>query len=257
MSSLRILLVAEDGRESEQICAALAAAGHMVLPANSLGEAAEALSLQKFDSVLLGRSASADGLPEFTARLRQPEASQRSPEGVPVLSISTESLIGPDDASKLGDVVDAYLSEPFNPAELADAIRNPAKVKRDASAHWAAETELPVFQLDEFREQVGHDPDLAAEIIDLFLSESEGQVSAMRAALECRDYSQLRPLAHTIKGSFGSLHAPRARLRAQQLETGAAHGDAQACKALLDALEADLEALKPELLALQANGGRI
>lgn len=202
MSSLRILLVARDEREAEEIGAALTAAGHTALSANSLEEAAEALSLQKFDAVLLGQSATAGGLEELATRLQQLDEPQHLPDR-------------------------------------------------------SGEPELPVFELDEFREQVGHDPDLAAEIVDLFLSESEGQVSAMRAALASRDYAQLRPLAHTIKGSFGSLHAPRARARAQQLESGAAQADAEACSRHLEALEADLAALKPELLTLRANGGQI
>lgn len=254
MSSLRILFVDHDSRGSEQVCSALIGANHLVLPASSLDEAEEALSLQKFDAVLLGRSLPADGLPEFSAKLRQIEQMQRSADHIPILCLSPEP---PDASSNPGRIVDAYLSEPFEPATFAEAVNNLAKaVNRCASTRGVAGTELPVFELDEFHEQMGGDPELAAEIIDLFFSESEQQMPAMRAALARHDYSQLRPLAHTIKGSFGSLHAPCARARAQQLETAAAHTDAETCNALLDALEADLEALKAELLALRANGSR-
>lgn len=252
MSSLRVLFVDRDLRESEQICSALAEASHSVLAASSLDEAGEALSLQKFDAVLLSPSVISDGLPEFGAKLRHLEQAQRSADHIPVLCLSSESQ--PSDSSNSRRVVDAYLPEPFEPAAFANAVSNLAKaVNRDAFVQ--EDTGLPVFELDEFQEQVGHDSDLAAEIIDLFLAESAHQVPAMRDALTHRNYAQLRPLAHTIKGSFGSLHAPCARARAQHLETAAAHEDAELCNTLLDALEADLEALKPELLALRAGGG--
>lgn len=255
MSSLRVLFIDRDPLESERICSALAEASHLVLPAGSLDEAREALSLQRFDAVLLSPSVTADGLPEFGATLRQLEQAQRSADRIPILCLSPDPK-DPNVSSSPGGVVDGYLAQPFEAAAFANAVNNLAKaVSGRQFIHGASAMGLPVFEIDEFQEQVGHDAELAAEIIDLFLSESDHQVPAMRVALTRHDYSQLRPLAHTIKGSFGSLHAPRARARAQQLETAAAEGDAELCHALLGALEADLEALKPELLALRAGGG--
>jgi HPt (histidine-containing phosphotransfer) domain-containing protein/CheY-like chemotaxis protein len=252
MSSLRVLFVDRDARESEQICSVLAGASHLVLPASSLDEAGEALSLQKFDAVLLSPSVITDGLGEFGARLRQLEESHGSTDRIPVLCLSAESAKESKESANSRCVVDAYLPEPFEPVAFADAVSNLAKaVSGCTSGSITAGKELPVFEADEFQEQVGHDAELAAEIIDLFLSESGHQMPAMRDALERRNYLQLRPLAHTIKGSFGSLHAPRARARAQQLETAAGQCNAELCSTLLDALEADLEALKPELLALR------
>ena len=257
MNSLRVLFVDRDVRESEQICSALAGASHLVLPACSLDEAGEALSLQKFDAVLLGPSVTSDGLSEFGSKLRQLEKTQRSADRVPILCIAPEAQASRSEPANSGSVVDVYLPQPFEPAAFAEAVNNLAKaVSRPAAVHEGPEAGLPVFEADEFHEQVGYDSDLAAEIIDLFLAESQHQLPAMRDALSRRDYSQLRPLAHTIKGSFGSLHAPCARARAQQLETAAAQQDAELCNTLLKALEADLEALKPELLALRARCGQ-
>lgn len=256
MNSLRVLFVDRDQCESEQICSALTEASHLVLPAGSLDEAGEALLLQKFDAVLLSPSVTADGLSEFGARLRQLEHTQRSADRIPILCISPEPESALSVSSNSDHVVDGYLPGPFEPAAFADAVTNLAKaVSGRLSTDEASAMGLPVFELDEFQEQVGYDADLAAEIIDLFLSESDHQVPAMRAALASRDYSQLRPLAHTIKGSFASLHAPRARARAQQLETAAAEKNAELCDTFLGALEADLETLKPELLVLRTGGG--
>ncbi|HEY7305305.1 MAG TPA: Hpt domain-containing protein [Bryobacteraceae bacterium] len=215
MNSLRVLVVDRDREKSEQICSMLTSASHLALPAHGLDEASEALSLQKFDAVLLGPSVGESGFEQLRQRFH-----------IPTL----------------------YLTEPFEPAAFAEAV--------SGGEAWETHTEgLAVFDLEEFQEQVGHDPELAAEIIDLFLSESSQQVPAMQDALRLGEYSRLRTLAHTIKGSFGSLHAPCARTRAQELETAAAEENATLCGTLLLALEADLAALKPQLLA--ARGGSV
>ena len=90
------------------------------------------------------------------------------------------------------------------------------------------------------------------EIIDLFLEERATQMEDMSEALELGDFPRLSRAAHTIKGSFGSLHAPRARLRANDLEMAAKNGDDQICCRLLPALEEDLDELIPLLLMLRS-----
>jgi HPt (histidine-containing phosphotransfer) domain-containing protein len=214
MNSLRILVVHRDREKSEQICSALTSASHLALPAHSLEEACEALSVQKFDAVLVGPTVAESCLEQLRQRFH-----------VPAL----------------------YLTEPFEPAAFAAAVSG-------GESRESGGEELTVFELEQFQEQVGHDPELAAEIIDLFFSESSQQMPAMQDALGRGDYSRLRTVAHTIKGSFGSLHAPCARARAQKLETAAAEENANLCGTLLQALEADLEVLKPKLVAARGGG---
>jgi HPt (histidine-containing phosphotransfer) domain-containing protein len=218
MNSLHVLIVERDPGRSEKICAMLGSIGHIALPAYSLNEAGEALSLQTFDAVLLNPSFEERRVEEFRQRY-----------SIPIV----------------------FLSEPFEPVSFVAAAGDLARAQRQEFRG----SELPVFELEEFQDQVGHDPELAAEIIDLFLLESGQQLADMRDALARRDYAQLRTLAHTIKGSLGSLHAARARARAQQLETAAAEVDGEISGTLLQALEADLGILKPQLLSLR-NGGQ-
>jgi len=214
MSSLHVLVVERDPGRSEKICLMLTRVSHIALPAYSLDEAGEALSLQKFDAVLLNQSFEKRDVEEFRQRY-----------SIPIV----------------------FLSEPFEPALFSAAVGELTRAGRQE----VRGSELPVFELEEFQEQVGHDAELAAEIIDLFLLESGQQLTDMRDALARSNYSQLRTLAHTIKGSLGSLHAARARARAQRLETAAAESDGEISRTLLQALEADLGFLKPQLLALR------
>lgn len=110
---------------------------------------------------------------------------------------------------------------------------------------------VPQLDVEKFQEQVGHDPDLLVEIIDLFLLESAGQVHEMHEALGCGEYKKLSRVAHTIKGSVGSLYAETARLQAHELESIAESGDEAACRRSLAALEEALAMLQPQLLALR------
>lgn len=256
MDSLRVLFVDRDSPESEEICSVLMEASHLVLPAGSLDEACEALFVQRFDAVLLGASLPLNGLPEFSEKLRQVERNQRSSSRIPILSLSSPSAgAAPDPASV--PLVDGYLPDPFEPVALTEAVRNLAKaVQGGGPASGGGSAELPVFAPDEFQEQVGYDPDLLIEIVDLFLAESGQQIPAMREALACTDYAQLRRLSHTIKGSLGSLHAARAKSRAQQLESAAANERKDACQALLAELEADLETLIPQIVAVRDGSDR-
>ena len=96
-----------------------------------------------------------------------------------------------------------------------------------------------------------YDRELAVEIINLFLDECIGQVSEMQQALADGNLPLLSRVAHTIKGSLGSLHASRSRFCAQELELAAKHGEGESCGPLLDKLIGELAALRPELIQLR------
>jgi HPt (histidine-containing phosphotransfer) domain-containing protein len=115
----------------------------------------------------------------------------------------------------------------------------------------------PQFDLEKFKEQVGYDRDLLIEIIDLFLSESVKQLAEIHAALGKSDYQTLSRLAHTLKGSFGSLHAESARLHAHELEIVAHNRDEEACRTWISALELDFAMLQPQLISLRESSEQL
>jgi HPt (histidine-containing phosphotransfer) domain-containing protein len=110
---------------------------------------------------------------------------------------------------------------------------------------------LPVLEPEKFEEQVGYDNELMVEIIDLFLEERKGQVTGMADCVANSDWDSLSKIAHTIKGSLGSLHAARARSRAQELETAAHKNQPEVSMRAYHQLLRDLEALEPVLLELK------
>jgi HPt (histidine-containing phosphotransfer) domain-containing protein len=149
---------------------------------------------------------------------------------------------------------DGYFEDPLDTAALTEAVNRLARNLATSADLQTKnkENELPVLAPDEFEEQVGGDRELMVEIIDLFLEERKQQVIEMRQALSVADWESLAKLAHTIKGSLGSLHALRARSRAQELEVAARDGKSELSRQWFAALERDLEDLEPALAALRA-----
>jgi HPt (histidine-containing phosphotransfer) domain-containing protein/CheY-like chemotaxis protein len=253
MNSLRFLLVHRDPEQSEEIASRLEEANHTVVPTAGLDEAADALTVEQFDAVLMESVFRRPGLykyglPEFSALLRTMERSQKPGTHVPVIAL--------DDGTAIRDEswVDAVMPEPIDPDALTATVgqlaRALAQQTRDSAASNGGKS-LDVLNPEKFKEQVGFDSELMVEIIDLFLDERQRQEPEMRNALEAGKFDLVSRLAHTIKGSLGSLHAMRARSHAQELEIAAKQRDEDICWETLAALEADLAQLEPELLALR------
>lgn len=252
MGALRILLVEKNPAESERITSLLEDANHDVLSATGFEDASEALLVQKFDAVLLGSLAAADGVGAFTATLRALEKSQRNSGRTAILSFSSQFT--PESGSSLpgGVAIDGYLPRDFEAATFSETMTTLARaVARPAHATEPSASELPVFDPEEFQAQVAHDRELLVEIIDLFLEDRPDQINEMRTALAAGDYNRLSRAAHTIKGSLGSLHALQARAHVQDLETAAQNREEQVCRFSLAQLEHDLDILEPQLLSLR------
>lgn len=73
--------------------------------------------------------------------------------------------------------------------------------------------------------QDGGSPGLLAELIDLFLKQGEEKLAELRQALGSRNSAVLGRIAHTLKGSAGSLGAMHLSGLCRALET-ALRGDA-------------------------------
>ena len=251
MNTLRLLLVDSDAEQSQRVTSILNAGSHTVLPTSGLDEASEALLSQKFDAVVVGGAVRPDELSEFKAILRKIDDAQAAPVRTPVLSFCSQ--LGPPGSNRSNDAnIDEYLPDHFEATALTEAVnRLSLALAHSHERANPADTELPVLEPDKFRAQVCHDRELLVEIIDLFLTESVDQMTEMGQALARADYDRLYRLAHTIKGSLGSLHATMAKSRAQDLETAAKNREEQVCRFCFAALEQDLDILKPRLLSLR------
>jgi HPt (histidine-containing phosphotransfer) domain-containing protein len=229
MPSSRLLLVEEDSARADRIVQILSAADYDVLCAADTESAKEALGLRQFDLVLIS---SREGMPA-AAELETVTGRLSSPAVVLAYGSSGET------SGKR--IIPASVTESDLPAAIAQA-RKLASIDRDDAA-----SQLPVFELASFRQQMADDTDLMKEIIGIFFEESAEQLGDIRNALDGGEYGRAARLAHSLKGSLGSLHAPRARYWAQALEASAVAGDLDSSKRNLGVLEQSISGLNPEL----------
>ena len=94
---------------------------------------------------------------------------------------------------------------------------------------------------------MGGDTDLMREIVGIYFEESAGQMRDLAEALDRGENTRASRLAHSLKGSLGSLHAARARHWAQTLESAAAAGEAERSRSAFAALRDAVEELAPDL----------
>ena len=231
-------------------------AGHSVVSTADLGEATEALLMARFAAVLLMSEAlhtPASELEEFHAAVQELDRRAKDTARTPVLLVAPEGRNDQDLQSVLRSGIDGIVPESTDADALTLAIaRLAAAVSHDKGTSSAAlAPELPVLEVEELREQVAYDNELLLELIELYISERARQSLEMKSALAHGDWDRLSRVAHTIKGSLGSLHAIAAHATAQSLEMAARVQDAIECADFLCTFESQLDTLEQYLLALR------
>ena len=109
-------------------------------------------------------------------------------------------------------------------------------------------------QLDESLalSRVGGDADLLREVIELFLDDYPQALEGIRSAVAARDATALEHQAHSLKGSVSTFGARRAFEAALALEKQGRSKNMSGVENGLSQLEDALQALVPELQAIQA-----
>jgi HPt (histidine-containing phosphotransfer) domain-containing protein len=85
------------------------------------------------------------------------------------------------------------------------------------------------------------------EIIDLFAAECAEELPALATSLAGEDFERGSRVAHSLKGSLGSLHAARARRHAADLEMAARERNALDYARALASLSAEITTLQTHL----------
>ena len=245
--SLRVLIVEKDPARAEHLSHMLETAEYDVLPLSGFDDASEALSMSRFDAVLVPGESTDSELQNLAARLREQELRSRGGLRTPILACDDMQ------AARSCSSINAFLPCNFEPAQFGSILSKVAEEmgKPGTADNASSYSDLAIFDQAQFREQMCGDAELMVEIIDLYITESAKQRSQMQSALATGDLANLSRLAHTIKGSLGSLHTPRSRACAQDLELSAKRGDAASSTAAHAALEVELQVLEPVLQAFR------
>jgi HPt (histidine-containing phosphotransfer) domain-containing protein len=248
----KTLLVAEDPARAASIQAVLAERGHDVFHAQNPAEASEALEVQRFQFVLWDL-AKENGLDPQTRNAFRGVVQIRDK---PLFVVIREDVAAPESFHVANGEpgVDAVINGRFAAARLAEIVdelfRNRSSPSSPA-AQTTLDAVLPVFERDQFERQMNYDRRLMAEIIQLFVSETTLQIATLQSALDAGLDSQVKRLAHTLKGSFGAAYAHQAGAIAREMESAAA-GDLSSARKIMPRLKlatAEIQTKLQQLLA--------
>ena len=227
---LRILL-AEDNAVNQQVASRiLEKRGHSVVVVGNGREAIDALAASEgapFEVVLMDvQMPEMDGL-EATAAIRARE----KPSGahVPIIAMTAHAMEGDRERCRQAGM-DGYVPKPVEAERLVAAVE--AVAGRFDPAVAAA--------------RLGGDRRLLREMLDLFMTECPGMISAIRSAIDSSDAAALRRAAHALKGSVANFAAARPVEAARRLEKLGIDGEFTGVEAAFHELEDALDGFRRE-----------
>lgn len=247
-----ILVVEADPAHQQSILQHLHSLGHTAetaassqavidsVQAGGLKEQAYALVLMDF------QLAEAEGFRAALA-IRRAEAQTRG--RTPIVAM-TANAVEADRELCLAVGMDDCIARPPSLESLRAALARwlpaqspPQAQRQDAPVDWSV--------LDRLRDlQEPGEPDVAAEVIEVYLKDSAGLLESMRAAARTADAEAWARLAHRLKGGSLNVGARRLGGLCQSLEELVRAGQMDAASAALSEVEAEharvAQALKPD-----------
>jgi HPt (histidine-containing phosphotransfer) domain-containing protein len=199
-----------------------------------------------------------------TSAIRELEA--KSGTHTPIIAMTAHAMKG-DRERCLAAGMDDYVSKPFRPRELFDAVervalaatdtrqRSATNSSSDDSETVAAKARVgsaPAFSREEALRNVGGDDAILAEMVELFAIECPKQLAEISAAYQNGDRVALSRAAHTLKGSVSLLGAEESRAAAQRLEIIGREGNLDEFPQAWAELQRHIDELLRDIVALES-----
>jgi two-component system, sensor histidine kinase and response regulator len=250
---MRILLVDDSPTNRRLASRLLEKRGHVAVAVADGAEAVAVYGRDSFDLILMDvQMPGMDGL-EATAEIRRNEAEHGG--HVPIIALTAHAMEGDRDRC-LAAGMDGYLSKPFQSRELYAIVERfgarPAAAGRAPDRH--GDAAVRSLDVTSALDQVGGDPGVLVELVDMFLDEYPGLRSDLEEALDGGDLRAVAGVAHRFTGTLAIFGAAAARAAAAGLERAARDGDDAATADAWEGLRAQLELLEPELRGLATDG---
>ena len=176
-------------------------------------EALSAVSAGRYDLVLMDCQ-----MPEMDGYQATREIRAQNLDPRPVIVALTAHALESDREKCIAAGMDDYLSKPVQPEDLARVITKwltkPETESDIAETDNAAETapeeeESPIDPAAITKLGDPDDDSFAVEMIEVFLSDAQQRLAAIRTAYANRDSAALAQVTHTLKGSCGHFGARR------------------------------------------------
>ena len=201
------ILIAEDNAVNQKVAKRQVEklGFHADVVANGV-EALEALDKISYDIVLMDcQMPEMDGY-EATAEIRRREGASKH---TTIIAMTANAMQG-DREKCLAAGMDDYIGKPIRFDEFQEVLLrwiNSKETKKVSEARGEAiEDAIDMSVLDSFRElQDEGEPDLIAELVGLYINDTETRLAEMQTALKKKDTPALEKVTHSIKGSSGNL----------------------------------------------------
>ncbi|MCA1743442.1 MAG: response regulator [Desulfovibrionales bacterium] len=246
--SEKSILLVEDNVTNQMVARAiLKKLGYQNIDSANNGlEALEMLDRNNYHLVLMDcQMPVLDGF-ETTRRIRENEQeSQKS--RMPVIAMTALAMKG--DREKCIDAgMDDYLVKPIQPAILSEKIskwlKNEQLDNNSSQINGSPETESApvdeqgnIFSENDLMNRLGNDHELIQEILGQFIIEIPDRVNRLKQGIETEDSSQIKKMAHTIKGLSANVSASGLRNAAEEIEKLSMKDDLQEIKNIIPRLE--------------------
>jgi PAS domain S-box-containing protein len=223
------ILVAEDHPVNQKVLAhQLSEMGLQHVTAGNGTQALDLLQSEPFDLVLMDwQMPEMDGL-EATRRIRQLPTGTRH---IPIIALTANANTDFREHCLAAGAND-YLSKPYTEAALAALL-----------TQWLPPNESTVQQatpldLAALHARYPGNPELVANLADLFMSTTEASLAALKRGIELGDAASCRKEAHALKGAAASVMAIAIQEGAARIEACIKQVDFAAAAAELAALDA-------------------
>ena len=205
------VLVAEDNIVNQQVTRRfLQRLGCKVEVADNGLRAVEFCAQSTIDLVLMDMQMPImDGL-TACREIRRAEAGGRR---VPIIALTASAMTDELDRCRAAGM-DGLLTKPLQPQRLRDildrhGLGDPRAAARDATGSQPLRVLAPALDIERLQVLVGDDPQFMAELCRTFLASSARLLAELRQAIAAQDRTQLKALAHKLKGGAGSVCARR------------------------------------------------
>jgi two-component system sensor histidine kinase RpfC len=243
------ILVAEDNPTNQRVARmVLERLGHEVVMVDDGMEAMTALENDSFDLALLDFH-----MPELSGiEVAQLYRAAIPVGGIPLVLLTADvTEQAKQTAQRAG--IDKFLTKPFEPAQVADAIAEllggESSSRREATAELAtvksiappAKSELLNDRILDDLVALGGDLEFIDDLLSGFRHDGEVELQRARGQLESADIGALRDTLHALKGSARNIGAARLDDRIAEIEAMSDQRLAGEASELLDELQVSLQ----------------
>src|SRR3954463_6531082 len=211
------VLVADDNRTNREVLSKiLDRGGHSVKLVEDGEQVLDAAEHERFDVVILDRNM--PGLSGIEA-LQALRVMERGAERTPVIMLSADATAeAKKEAYDAG--VDSFLSKPIEALRLLEEVQpiaagrgaaSGASPKNAPTEPAAALADAPQVNIETlaYLEELGSSPAFVKKLCGVFLTDSKALLERIRAAMEGRNYDEVRAALHALKGCSASMGTER------------------------------------------------